>query len=44
MLVPLSEAVGTRLDGIVGYDYLQNFRVIIDYPRGQLILEPSTSR
>lgn len=44
MLAPLGEAVGTRLDGIVGYDYLRNFRVTVDYPQGQLVLGPSASR
>lgn len=28
----LSQAIGTRLDGIVGYNFLRNFRVVIDYP------------
>jgi predicted aspartyl protease len=28
----LSNAVGTKLDGIVGYNFLRNFRVVIDYP------------
>jgi predicted aspartyl protease len=28
----LSQAVGTKLDGIVGYNFLRNFRVVIDYP------------
>lgn len=44
MLAPLGEAVGTRLDGIAGYDYLRNFRLTIDYPQGRLILEPLGSR
>jgi predicted aspartyl protease len=28
----LSEAVGTRLDGIVGYNFLRNYKVALDYP------------
>ena len=28
----LSQAIGTKLDGIVGYNFLRNFRVVIDYP------------
>src|SRR5437879_6026089 len=34
----LSQAVGVRLDGIVGYNFL-NFRVVIDYPGEKLRLE-----
>jgi predicted aspartyl protease len=39
-LAPLGEAVGTRLDGILGYNFLRRFRVTIDYPARQLVLEP----
>jgi predicted aspartyl protease len=28
----LSSAVGTNLDGIVGYNFLRNYKVVIDYP------------
>jgi predicted aspartyl protease len=28
----LSNAVGTKLDGIVGYNFLRHFKVVIDYP------------
>jgi predicted aspartyl protease len=35
----LSEVVGTRLDGIVGYNLLKRFRVTIDYPHGTLELQ-----
>jgi predicted aspartyl protease len=35
----LSQAVGARLDGIVGYNFLRNFRVVIDYPGGKFRLE-----
>jgi predicted aspartyl protease len=35
----LSQAVGAKLDGIVGYNFLRNFRVVIDYPREKFRLE-----
>ena len=28
----LSQVVGTKLDGIVGYNFLRNYKVVIDYP------------
>jgi len=28
----LSHAVGAKLDGIVGYNFLRNYKVVIDYP------------
>lgn len=34
----LSNAIGARLDGIVGYNFLRNYRVVIDYPNEQLSL------
>ena len=34
----LSEAVGAKLDGIVGYNYLRNYKVVIDYPNERLTL------
>jgi|SRR4051794_15562073 predicted aspartyl protease len=34
----LSEAVGARLDGIVGYNYLRNYKVVIDYPNERFTL------
>jgi predicted aspartyl protease len=34
----LSEAVGARLDGIVGYNFLRNYKVVIDYPNERLSL------
>lgn len=34
----LSEAVGTKLDGIVGYNFLRNYKVVIDYPNERLSL------
>ena len=38
-LVMLSDAIGTRLDGIVGYNFLREFTVTIDYPAETLWLE-----
>jgi predicted aspartyl protease len=35
----LSQAVGAKLDGIVGYNFLRNFRVVIDYPGEKFRLE-----
>jgi predicted aspartyl protease len=35
---PLSEAVGAKLDGIVGYNFLRNYKVVIDYPNERLSL------
>lgn len=32
-------AVGGKLDGILGYNYFNNFKVTIDYPKGKLSLE-----
>jgi hypothetical protein len=30
----ISEAAGTKLDGIIGHNFLSQFRVTVDYPRG----------
>jgi predicted aspartyl protease len=35
----LSQIVGAKLDGIIGYNYLREFKVGIDYPREILRLE-----
>ena len=35
----LSGVIGTKLDGILGYNYLRAFRVVIDYPNGVFRLE-----
>jgi predicted aspartyl protease len=35
----LSQVVGAKLDGIVGYNLLKDFRVTIDYPNGPLDLQ-----
>jgi hypothetical protein len=37
-LAMLSEVVGTRLDGIVGYNFLRNYKVAFDYPNATLSL------
>ena len=34
----LSNAVGVKLDGIVGYNFLRNYKVVIDYPSEMLSL------
>jgi predicted aspartyl protease len=34
----LSEAIGTKLDGIIGHNFLNQFKVTIDYPRQVLEL------
>ncbi len=40
-LDPLSTAVGEKLDGILGYNFLEGFRVTIDYPAERLRLDPA---
>ncbi|MEW6733965.1 MAG: aspartyl protease family protein [Acidobacteriota bacterium] len=35
----LSQAIATKIDGIVGYNYLKAFRVTIDYPNEVIRLE-----
>jgi predicted aspartyl protease len=35
----LSQAVGARLNGIVGYNFLRNFRIVMDYPSEKFRLE-----
>lgn len=34
----LSNAIGTKLDGIVGYNFLRNYKIAIDYPNETLSL------
>ena len=34
----LSSAVGAKLDGIIGYNFLRNYKVVIDYPGERLTL------
>lgn len=31
-LLMLSQAAGAKLDGIIGYNFLRNYKVVIDYP------------
>ncbi len=38
LVLSLSEALGMRLDGVIGHDFLRGFRVTIDYPNGVLKL------
>ncbi len=37
-LTQLSEELGSKLHGIVGYDFLRHYRVTLDYPREALTL------
>jgi len=37
----LSTAIGARLDGIIGYNFLNQFNVTINYPRNMLELVPA---
>jgi predicted aspartyl protease len=39
----LSKAVGTELDGILGYNFLNGFKVTINYPHSRLELVPAMS-
>ncbi|MEP7014736.1 MAG: retroviral-like aspartic protease family protein [Verrucomicrobiota bacterium] len=34
----LSQVIGAKLDGIVGYNFLRNYKVVIDYPNETLSL------
>jgi predicted aspartyl protease len=36
----ISAAIGTPIDGVMGYNLLKHYRLIIDYPRRELRLEP----
>ncbi len=38
-LEPLSQALGVKLHGIVGYNFLRHFRVTFNYPAEILRLE-----
>ena len=40
----LSKAVGTELDGIIGYDFPNQFKVTINYPQSTLDLVPAVFR
>ena len=37
-LTMLSNVIGTRLDGIIGYNFLRHYKVVIDYPNAILSL------
>lgn len=37
-LAMLSKAIGTNLDGILGYNFLRHYKVVIDYPGATLSL------
>jgi hypothetical protein len=37
-LSPVSRVIGTPLDGILGYNFLRNYRVTIDYATSRLYL------
>ena len=39
----LSMAIGAKLDGIIGYNFLNQFQVTINYPRSTLELVPAAS-
>src|SRR5262249_59136563 len=34
----LNAVVGAKLEGIVGYNFLRNYKVVVDYPRERLTL------
>lgn len=34
----LSSAIAAKLDGIVGYNFLRNYKVVVDYPGETLTL------
>jgi hypothetical protein len=42
VLTMLGQAIGARLDGIIGYNYLKEFKVTIDYLHEILYLEKDT--
>jgi predicted aspartyl protease len=37
-LAALSQAAGAKLDGIIGYNFLRHYRVVVDYPNQMLSL------
>jgi PDZ domain-containing protein len=37
----LSQVVGRRVDGLLGYSFLEGSRMVMDYPRGVLWLDPA---
>jgi clan AA aspartic protease (TIGR02281 family) len=38
--VSVLPSLGGELDGILGYDFLKNFRTTFDYPAGRVTFEP----
>lgn len=42
-LAPLGRAVSEELHGIVGYNFLRQFRVTIDYPRSVVRFDPTSA-
>jgi predicted aspartyl protease len=40
-LTLISQATGARMDGIVGYNFLRKFQVVIDYPNSRLTFLPA---
>jgi hypothetical protein len=43
-LPAIGTAAGAELDGIIGYNFLREFQVTIDYPRARLELLPAAGR
>ena len=43
-LTPLSHGIGTPIDGIIGYNFMKDYRVIIDYLRRQITFKGSAAR
>jgi predicted aspartyl protease len=41
-LEPIAQAVGAKVDGVVGYNFLRRFRVTIDYPNGVMWLNKTS--
>lgn len=41
-LATISQAVGARVDGVLGYNVLKAFRLTIDYSGGYMLLDQST--
>jgi hypothetical protein len=38
-LTHLSAAIGTPIDGVVGYNFLRHYSLVLDYPRRELRLQ-----
>ncbi len=38
-LTPLSSVVGTSVDGVIGYNFLKDYRVVVNYPHQELSFE-----